>query len=211
MHTIKEKEALLRTAGWTETADGCWVINLAGTESGHAQIYVGQGQPKLSAHRTAYEVWVGDIPSGEGVRHKCDNPPCINPAHLTVGTQADNMRDKVERNRQARGSKHGCAKLTEDIARQIVFARNAGIGTKELSETYGVSTTTIKQIISGKKWGFATEDIPRAVPTHRGVSDEVISQALNLRSNGWTQQDIADFLGIHQVTVSRIIRGSSKA
>lgn len=82
---------------------GCWLwMLLSGKPCGYygqASTYIGGKRVTMPAHRLAYEAFVEDIPDGALVRHKCDNPPCVNPEHLDVGTHADNTRDMLERGR----------------------------------------------------------------------------------------------------------------
>lgn len=87
--TVKEMSLteLFVYRGWTETPSGCWEFNAKGDKNGYGHV---RGK---KAHRISFEHFVGPIPDGLHVLHSCDNPPCINPAHLRVGTQADNMRD----------------------------------------------------------------------------------------------------------------------
>jgi hypothetical protein len=73
------------------TADGCWEWNAGRVPAGYGTVKIG-GKNRMT-HRVAYEVLVGRIPPGMEVCHECDNPPCINPDHLWIGTHADNMRD----------------------------------------------------------------------------------------------------------------------
>lgn len=75
-------------------------------ENGYGRVHCG-GTPRL-AHRVAWELENGPIPSGLCVLHGCDNPPCINPSHMFLGTQADNMRDMVKKGRQANATKTHC-------------------------------------------------------------------------------------------------------
>lgn len=92
---------------------------------------------------------------GKVVRHTCDNPRCINPEHLIIGTQADNMRDMVERGRQASGSRLPQTKLTNAIVAQIrsrYTPRCVVNGGAALAREYGVDQSIISKIINNKIW-----------------------------------------------------------
>jgi len=111
----------------------------------------------ILAPRVAYELWVGPIPEGLLVRHfVCDNPPCINPAHLRVGTHKDNMRDMAIKGRRKginAGSEHGKAILSESDVLDIRKKYAGGFCTqKTLGDTYGVSRHTINSVISRQNW-----------------------------------------------------------
>ena len=118
------------------------------------QFSVSTSKP-ASAYRVAYRLWKGEIPEGLCVRHTCDNPMCVNPEHLVLGTHQDNMRDMAERGRQhvpkpnSRGEKHHNAKLTEEKVREILLSnetRNA------IATRMGVSPSTVKAIRNGRLW-----------------------------------------------------------
>jgi hypothetical protein len=91
------------------------------------------------------------------VRHRCDNPRCINPEHLEIGTQLDNVRDCIERGRERKpkGMRHRDAKLTDDIVRQIraeYKKRSKTHGNEALARKYGVCTDTIYLCVARKTW-----------------------------------------------------------
>lgn len=115
-------------------AEGSGCIRFTGSieKSGYGRIMI--SRVKYGAHRLAYELANGPIPDGYVVRHKCDNPSCINPSHLEVGTQADNIKDKVNRGRQASGCSIGVSKLTEETVRDI---RSSDLKVSLLAERYG--------------------------------------------------------------------------
>lgn len=92
--------------GWTVAESGCWEWNgwrdtvkrkSGQSGMGHGAVYF-RGR-RLATHRLAHEWWNGPVADGLVVRHRCDNPPCVNPAHLEVGTRGDNSRDMWERGR----------------------------------------------------------------------------------------------------------------
>lgn len=107
-------------------------------------------------HRYIFEKYCEEIPKGMVVRHNCDNSFCINPDHLELGWPYDNVRDKVERGRQPRGSEIPSSKLNEDQVYEIRF-NSVGKSVKELAEEFGVSTTTIRSIKKGKSWEHVKE------------------------------------------------------
>lgn len=82
-------------------ADECWPWTASTDRYGYGQFHV-DGR-SLRAHRVSYELANGAIPEGRLVMHTCDNPPCVNPAHLVLGTAAENMQDKVRKGRQSNG------------------------------------------------------------------------------------------------------------
>ncbi len=103
------------------------------------------------AHRVSFELANGAIPPGESVCHHCDNPPCVNPAHLFAGTNADNTADRQAKGRSARGIRQGSSRLSsEDVAeiRRRYRFRHGG----ELAREYGVSRSTIHGIVSRQNW-----------------------------------------------------------
>ena len=146
-------EDRLKMRGWdVMTPTGCWEIRGSKHRQGYGLLKV-KGSTKF-AHRIAYEAWVGPIPEGLVVRHKCDNPPCINPDHLEVGTQKDNAVDRETRGRRnpARGSRSGAAKLTEDSVSEIKRLLRAGVNQQEIANRFNVSRAAVTSIKTGKTW-----------------------------------------------------------
>ena len=103
----------------------------------------------VSAHRASYELKYGPIPNGMLALHHCDIKCCVNPDHIFLGTQQANMDDKVCKNRQANGIKHGMSKLTEEQAKEAKFGNVKPI---ELAKKFNCSATIIRQIRSGLYW-----------------------------------------------------------
>lgn len=133
-----------------ETNDiGCeLIVNRWMSKDGH--IHLSNDGKRSLAHRLAYEQAFGEIPEGLIVRHKCDNPNCINPNHLELGTHEDNVKDRVERSRSAKGSNNGRAKLSEEDIRYI---RNNDIHSNtELSKMFKVDPKAIRDIKNFKTW-----------------------------------------------------------
>lgn len=138
------------------TAAGCWEYTGTRDREGYGRFYVRgphlNRQKGRRAHRVAWEITNGPIPHGLIVRHRCDNPPCCNPDHLELGTQADNMRDRSERGNAPQGEGHPQAKLSARDVRQIREAVAAGARRQAMADSYGVSYDTISRIVTGKNW-----------------------------------------------------------
>ena len=130
-----------------KTKNGCWLWTLSVTSSGYGQMYV--GRVAAPAHRMSWIVHNGPIPKGIFVCHKCDNPRCINPDHLFLGSHSDNMGDMTRKGRSTRGSKNPRAKFTEA---QIQEIRSSKKSRKELAEKYGVWPETIWGIRTRRYW-----------------------------------------------------------
>lgn len=111
------------------------------------------------ASRFSYELHYGPIPEGMQVCHTCDNPGCQNPAHLWLGTMADNQADMWAKGRsnRARGESNGCAKLTESSVVEIRRLRGAGMTYTAISRRFGVDKSNIRNICLGKKWQHVAE------------------------------------------------------
>ena len=133
------------------TESGCWVWTASLHRVGYGQIR--HDERILRAHRVSYELHIGPIPAGMHVLHKCDNRSCVNPDHLFLGTNDDNVADMVTKGRQSKGEKNGKARLTEDNVREIRRRLAAGEKNKDLSVEFGVSTASISKIAKRKTWG----------------------------------------------------------
>lgn len=132
----------------------CWLWQGYQDPSGHGQIKCfGRSGQSYKAHRVAYTVAYGPIPEGMIVRHRCDTPACCNPAHLVLGTHADNVRDRVIRGRSATGYRNGRSKLTP---KQVVTIRQrlaeGGRSLQSLATEYNVDRKTIRLIRDGVTW-----------------------------------------------------------
>ena|SRR6478609_1512936 len=104
------------------------------------------------AHRASWSLRNGTVPAGAVILHKCDNRTCVNPDHLTIGTQLENRGDCANKRRTAWGSKNGQSKLTEDQVRSLRIEAASGASRKSLVKKYGVSKTIIAYAITRKSW-----------------------------------------------------------
>lgn len=127
----------------------CALWDGARTKDGYG--YLREDGQVIRAHRRAWEISRDrKIPKGMCVCHWCDNPPCVNPAHLFLGTNADNMADRNAKDRQAKGERIAKAKLTEKAVR---FIRRSVADAKALSERFEVHVTQIYRVRAGDTWG----------------------------------------------------------
>lgn len=131
---------------------GCWEWTGTCFFSGYARagLYSRKGK-KYSQHanRMSYVVFKGDIPENMYVCHSCDNPKCVNPDHLFLGTPKDNAIDMKNKRRSLSGEKHPNSKLTEHDALEI---RKSKRSKEFLSEKYGVSVYTIRDVLIRRTW-----------------------------------------------------------
>lgn len=105
-------------------------------------------------HRLVYQLTKGDLPEGALVRHSCDTPLCVEPLHLLLGSDADNMADKVERGRQAvgEGCNHPHRVLTDELVVEMRLRRSQGEEFKSLAKRFGCSRHTAMNVCSRKSW-----------------------------------------------------------
>jgi hypothetical protein len=130
--------------------DQCWEWQSTRNRRGYGKFWL-NGRTDL-AHRVSYRIYYGTIPAGLQVRHSCDNPPCVNPAHLSLGTGKDNARDALDRDRYRRGSENGTAKLTEGQVSEIRKCWAAGETQVSMARRFGVSRAAIQWILNGRSW-----------------------------------------------------------
>lgn len=119
---------------------------------GYGQIRV--GAVKLMAHRLAWAMHNGADPSGMVVRHDCDNPPCVNPEHLRIGTVADNAKDMVVRGRSCKGEAASTSVLTKEDVRQIRCLRALGVSGVWISCLFSVTRSAVCHIHKRRTWGW---------------------------------------------------------
>jgi len=133
----------------------CWPWMGARHRAGYGAFGV-RHQRADYAHRVAWRLTYGEIPAGLQVLHLCDNPPCVNPAHLILGTQLANIRDMDAKGRRINapqlGERNGNAKLTAETVREIRRRRAAGEPRKAVAAAFGVSESAVKQAINGRTW-----------------------------------------------------------
>lgn len=128
----------------------CHIWTASFGSAGYGQIAV-DGAPR-AAHRVAWELEHGPVPAGMCVCHRCDVKACVNPAHLFLGTQADNLGDMRSKGREARGEGHGNASLSGDQVVAIRALSASGLSQRRIARVLGVSKSAVQAVIDGKTW-----------------------------------------------------------
>ena len=140
-----------------DKAGDCWIwTGKSVNQKGYGQIQIGGRETKQKlVHRLSYEIHYGEIPEGMVVMHSCDNPSCVNPDHLSVGTQSQNILDAFARGRKTaspphkQGESHGASKLKEG---DVLTIRSSKTSNQNLALFYGVSNSAIERIRNRKTW-----------------------------------------------------------
>ena len=126
-------------------SNGCWVWTAATATIGYGQFWAGYS---TYGHRFSYLIHKGD-PGSMSVCHTCDNPSCVNPDHLWLGTYADNNRDKVLKGRSLKGEKNHTAKLTEE---DVLAIRASTEDSVTLAKRYNINRNHVYHILKRKSW-----------------------------------------------------------
>jgi hypothetical protein len=149
---------------WNGDEDECWEWQGATRRGGYGTIgrggTRGVGNGNVSAHRFSWEFFNGSIPEDLHVLHACDNPACVNPAHLWLGTNADNSADRDQKGRgrwaPPKGERHWRAKLNPDAVRAIREGAKRGVRWIDLAERFGVSESAVAHVLCGRTWTHVT-------------------------------------------------------
>lgn len=131
---------------------GCWNWNLSLSVDGYGRCFF--NGVNVRAHRLSYELRYGEFPRHLVVCHKCDNPKCVNPDHLFLGTVKDNMADKKLKGRAKginKGSKNGMAKISEEDIKEIHYLLEIGLRQKDIGYIYGLTQSHISRLKNGER------------------------------------------------------------
>lgn len=209
---------------YVDKAGDCWVWTGTRDANGYGRVsavrYGFSAGPKL-AHRIAWFLTHGSLDPNACVLHRCDNPPCVRPEHLFLGTKADNTADMIAKGRGSAGARpwesrtHGTrnanAKLTEELVVELRKRAAGGERFQDLAVDYGISESRANAIINGTGWRHVwpfngTEPEVRAADARRHVRAERRAAVIAYRQQGMSQSKIAELVGIGQTQVSRDLR-----
>lgn len=184
----------------------CWLW-LGDTRNGYGRIWR-EGR-SASTHRLAWELANRREPD-RLVLHACDRKRCVNPDHLVLGFQLDNMADMVRKGRSLRGERHNCAKLTVEQVDEIRRRRADGMSQADLAAAFRVSRSAICLIVNQREWTEIRGARPgRAMGERHGGAKLKREDVIEIRracGGGESQREIAARFGVNQVTVSAIQR-----
>ncbi len=195
--------------------EGCWLWtgSTAKERGGYGTTYF--NQKMWRSHRLAWFLVKGSIPKGKYVLHKCDNPPCVNPDHLWVGTQSDNMQDMHNKGRhpspgQPPGEDHAMAKLTDQQVRDIHRRVEGGERQDQIAKAYKVCVDTVEFIARGRTWRHLDlRPLPRRKGSNRPgakLTEKAVVEIRRRAEMGEKREDLASEFGVGKTTVFNIIK-----
>lgn len=181
---------------------GCWLWIGSTVTDGYG-VWVAHGQ--RTAHRAAYVMHKGAIPNGLHVLHKCDQPNCVNPEHLFLGTHQDNMADLRAKGRAygAKGEANYGAKLTEE---QVMAVMADPRSCAEISAQYGVTGAMVDKIRNGKSWPHLFDEAIKAERLAAGPRRLTALERTLIVVDPRKQTEIAAEYGVTQGLISAIKR-----
>lgn len=145
-----------RLKNYIKKTDGCWIWNGHKNEHGYGLITIGRGK-QVRAHRFVYEKYKGLIPFNMKVLHSCDNPACVNPEHLSIGTQKDNVEDMMKKGRGGYkkfcGEYHPNRKLDmEKVSQMRNMWESGDYSQYEIAKKFEISQQVVSKVVNYKAW-----------------------------------------------------------
>lgn len=198
------------TRFWSKVAvvgkDECWLYNGPRNPQGYGSFSTGGDENKRHwpAHRFSWALANNEIPPDHMVVcHRCDNPQ-----HLFLGTTQDNIRDKINKERHARGSIQASSKLTESDIPTVFALYNAGYTSEHIGLRYGVTYQIIMRVLKKELWGHASQGLSAKV--RRGTPKltwQQVEEIREMHSQGASIKPLADRYGISYGNMEKIVNG----
>jgi hypothetical protein len=223
MATQKE-QLMLDERFWSKvdknTTSGCWEWTANKNNKGYGRFSVSSYIGKQLAHRLSYEAVNGKIPRGGIILHSCDNPACVNPDHLRVGTYKDNVADMDDRNRRVTNTPFGTdncnAILTDSVVIQMRRDYIDGASKEDIAASSGMAISSIADVLSGKSWkhllgmdGAPSLSDLKAARRITSVSETDVRKVWKLHFEGNSAPEISSTTGIGKHSVIGIISGKT--
>lgn len=201
----------LSNINFPETPDGCWEWTARKNKDGYGRMKIRSGKRgafDVSAHRISYEIYYGAIPEGLVVRHFiCNNPGCVNPQHLKLGTCQENSDDMVNFGRSPKGEEKFSAKLTElDVLNIRKKYFDDHISSIKLGIEYGVNHITIIDVIHGRSWKHVGGQITDKNLKNK-LSDEQVIDLREKFGGGCKVKDLALEFDLSIRNIYRVANG----
>lgn len=209
---------------WSKVAvsgpDECWIWKAGRSPNGYG-VFWDEGK-NHRAHRLSLEDAVGPPPDKDSFAlHSCDNPPCVNPAHLRWGTAQDNVDDRLERTGDMKGENSPTAILTTKDVETIYSMRLEGIGYKRIAETLNLPFGAVEQAYTGNSWKHllgvngnptleelrAVRAKPEGAPYNKILTDKIADRIFQARMEGMRIPEIAKELGLPKGTIASTFCG----
>lgn len=185
------------------TPSGCWECNFKPKSNGYVAIGI-KGSVK-SAHRAAYEVFVGEIPNGLLACHKCDNRKCFNPEHIFIGTYKDNMQDASLKKRTLHGFKNKMARLSPEDFVKLRELRLSGLSYRKCANRLGISTCAAWKFLVGDSYKYDQDHLGEfkcpEYNKHTKLTAEIVRSLYNMVLSGKSQTEAGKAFGLCSRTV----------
>jgi hypothetical protein len=133
-------------------ANDCWNWTASTAGKGYGQLKLPGTRRQVYAHRLSYEIHIGPVPDGILVLHTCDNPRCVNPKHLFLGTSGDNLTDMAQKGRHLYGERNKQHRLTEAKVNAIFDLSERGWVQHRIAAKFSVGQMTVCRILRGERW-----------------------------------------------------------
>lgn len=193
----------------------CWMWKGCQSTAGYGVIRI--NYILKYAHRLAWELHnEKSIPPKISVCHSCDNPPCCNPDHLFLGSQADNMRDAKNKGRMPHGVLHHGTDLTEKDIRKIRYLGQTDIPHQEIGDYFSISRMSVNDIIHKRTWGHIDPEYKPPKKKSKGIThpnakltEDNVRQIRRLSNEGHYPIALAIMFGVSRGTIEPILKGET--